>query len=302
MVTARRSAGQALRRTRRAAPRAPLAGGRRHRSPPGEYAVHEGDERALFAVLEGRIEVVKLVDGIAGLGERRPATSSARCRSRSAPRSRSASARRSRRASCASSRRTTTPSPPSRRRSRSRSASSRAKRMGGGLQGIAAEPAPPRAIVVGHRWDAECAELRRFLDRNQITFEWLSPDAPDAAEHWGRPAAGRRRLPGSASSTARPWCAPAAPGRRAPRAGHRGRRRRVRHGDHRRRAGRAGGRRVRRVRGPAHAGRSSARHPAARPARPRGSRTTSAFRPASPATSWPAARCSRRGGSARRSS
>jgi len=31
---------------------------------PGEYAVHEGGERALFAVLEGRIEAIKLVDGI----------------------------------------------------------------------------------------------------------------------------------------------------------------------------------------------------------------------------------------------
>src|SRR5436190_12356870 len=31
---------------------------------PGEYAAHEGDERALFAVLEGRIEPIKLVDGI----------------------------------------------------------------------------------------------------------------------------------------------------------------------------------------------------------------------------------------------
>ena len=30
----------------------------------GEYAVHEGGERALFAVLEGRIEPIKLVDGI----------------------------------------------------------------------------------------------------------------------------------------------------------------------------------------------------------------------------------------------
>src|SRR5207247_4560201 len=39
----------------------------------GEYAVHEGDERALFVVLEGRIEVVKLVDGIERvLGERLP--------------------------------------------------------------------------------------------------------------------------------------------------------------------------------------------------------------------------------------
>src|ERR1051325_7853509 len=26
---------------------------------------------------------------------------------------------------------------------------------------------------------------RRFLARNQITFEWLTPDDPDAAERWG---------------------------------------------------------------------------------------------------------------------
>jgi CRP-like cAMP-binding protein len=30
----------------------------------GEYAVHEGEERALFAVLEGKIEVIKRIDGI----------------------------------------------------------------------------------------------------------------------------------------------------------------------------------------------------------------------------------------------
>jgi thioredoxin reductase (NADPH) len=45
---------------------------------PGEYVVHAGDERALFAVLEGHVE-----------------TSSARCRSRSGRRSRSGSGRRS---------------------------------------------------------------------------------------------------------------------------------------------------------------------------------------------------------------
>ena len=61
-----------------------------------------------------------------------------------------------------------------------------AHRMSGsrGLQGIAAEPPPPRAIVVGHRWDASCTELRRFLDRNQVTYEWLTPDRRGAAERW----------------------------------------------------------------------------------------------------------------------
>src|SRR5215216_6119284 len=40
---------------------------------PGEYAADEGGERALFGVLEGRIQSVKLVDGIErGLGERGP--------------------------------------------------------------------------------------------------------------------------------------------------------------------------------------------------------------------------------------
>src|SRR6266550_4270243 len=40
---------------------------------PGEYAADQGGERALFAVLEGRIEAVNHVDGIERVvGERRP--------------------------------------------------------------------------------------------------------------------------------------------------------------------------------------------------------------------------------------
>jgi thioredoxin reductase (NADPH) len=39
--------------------------------------------------------------------------------------------------------------------------------------------------VLGHRWDARCSELRRFLDRNQVTYRWLTPDTPDAADRWG---------------------------------------------------------------------------------------------------------------------
>jgi thioredoxin reductase (NADPH) len=54
-----------------------------------------------------------------------------------------------------------------------------------GLQGLAAHPPPPRAIVYGSNLDPSCLELRRFLDRNQVTFDWVTPDAPDGAERWG---------------------------------------------------------------------------------------------------------------------
>ena len=102
-----------------------------------------------------------------------------------------------------------------------------AHRMSGarGLQGIAAEPPPPRAIVVGHRWDADCTELRRFLDRNQVTFTWLTPDAPDAAERWGGPLPADEDLPAirvDRRQDRRP--AAPAPGRRAAGARHRARR------------------------------------------------------------------------------
>src|SRR5262245_17148002 len=39
----------------------------------GEYAAQEGDERALFVLLDGRIEAVKLIDGVERVvGERQP--------------------------------------------------------------------------------------------------------------------------------------------------------------------------------------------------------------------------------------
>src|SRR5581483_984193 len=45
-----------------------------------------------------------------------------------------------------------------------------------GLEELAAEDAPPQVRVVGHRWDAICHDVRRFLERNQIVFEWQVPD------------------------------------------------------------------------------------------------------------------------------
>ena len=64
-----------------------------------------------------------------------------------------------------------------------------------GCRGCAAETSPPRAVVVGHLWDASCTELRRFLDRNQITFRWVRPDAADAAEQWEGPLPADGDLP-----------------------------------------------------------------------------------------------------------
>jgi thioredoxin reductase (NADPH) len=61
-----------------------------------------------------------------------------------------------------------------------------------GLRSLISEPTPYRAIVLGHRWDASCSELRHFLDRNQIRFQWLQPDVPEDVAKWSGalPAAG----------------------------------------------------------------------------------------------------------------
>ncbi|HYP47590.1 MAG TPA: FAD-dependent oxidoreductase [Thermoleophilaceae bacterium] len=156
----------------------------------GEYAAHEGDERALFAVLEGRIEPVKTVDGIERVvGERLPGDIFGEVplalgtafpvgfRAAEASRVMRVEARDYHAMASVA---------PDVAKELGRLA---AHRMGGsrGLQGIAAEPPLPRALVVGHRWDTSCNELRRFLERNQVNFRWLSPDAPDAAGQWGGP-------------------------------------------------------------------------------------------------------------------
>jgi thioredoxin reductase (NADPH) len=165
---------------------------------PGEYAAHQGDERALFAVLEGHIQAVRLVDGIERvLGERRPGDIFGEV-----PITlgtvfpvgfRAAAPSRVMRVE-PHDYHTVAAVAPDVAKEVGRLAS---HRIGGssGLQGIAAEPPSPRAIVVGHRWDASCAELRRFLDRNQLTFRWITPDAPDAVDQWGGPLPTEGELP-----------------------------------------------------------------------------------------------------------
>ena len=154
----------------------------------GEYAAHEGDEGALFALLDGRIEAVKVVDGIDRVvGERRPGDIFGEVPItlgtlfpvgfRAADPSRVMRIEPHQYHGVAA-------VAPDVAKEVGRLA---AERMSGprGLQGIAAEPPPPRALVLGNRWDASCTELRRFLDRSQISFKWVKPDDPDVAEEWG---------------------------------------------------------------------------------------------------------------------
>jgi thioredoxin reductase (NADPH) len=57
----------------------------------------------------------------------------------------------------------------------------------GGMQGFSAEPPKPLVTMFGHRWDPACADLRRFLSRNQITFDWVTLDSPALSTLWQGP-------------------------------------------------------------------------------------------------------------------
>jgi len=156
----------------------------------GEYAVHEGDDPALFAVLQGRMEAVRLVDGQERvIGERFPGNvfgeislalgtgHPAGLRADGEARVMRLEARDYHELAAAAPQIATAVGA----RAQERLAGPR------GLLAIAAEAPPPRALVVGDRWDRACAEVRRFLDRNQISFRWITREAPEAEMAWGGP-------------------------------------------------------------------------------------------------------------------
>src|SRR4028118_1518673 len=145
----------------------------------GEFAVPEGGPRAPHAVLAGKTEVVKLIDGVERtLGWRVPGQIFGEVpiafgmafvggyRASEPSRVMRVDPRQYYAAAAAS------PEIPVK-------VGMLARERIGGLQGIAAEPPTPRVTMVGHRWDTASGELRRFLERNQITHDWVTPDAPD---------------------------------------------------------------------------------------------------------------------------
>ncbi|SIT41652.1 Thioredoxin reductase [Paraburkholderia ribeironis] len=150
----------------------------------GEFAVHEGGERALYVVLSGKMEVIKTFDGVERtLGWRLPGTIFGEVPlALSSPfpgAYRAAEPSRVMRVDAQRYYLLAAASPDV------------AFRMGalareriGGLQGLSAEPPKARVTMVGNRWDTACTTLRQFLARNQISFDWMTPDAPELSARW----------------------------------------------------------------------------------------------------------------------
>ena len=153
----------------------------------GEYAAHEGDERQFFVVLEGTLEAVKMVDGDErSLGRRGPGDiigEVALVMGTPYPAGfRAVGGARVMRLSHRDYY-TLAAAAPEIAQEVGRLAAHRMSGAGG-LHQLVANVTPPRALVVGHRWDPACAQLRRFLDRNQVSFRWLESDDDECKSAW----------------------------------------------------------------------------------------------------------------------
>jgi thioredoxin reductase (NADPH) len=162
------------------------------RLTPGEFAVSEGGERALFAVISGALEVVKLFDGVertlgwrrtgAIFGEVPLALASpfpAGYRAAEPSRVMQIGLEEYYRLAAAS-------------KAFAEQVGALARERLGGLQSVSAEPHVPRVTLIGDELATDCRALRRFLARNQITFEELP--SGDLATRWPEmtlPADGR---------------------------------------------------------------------------------------------------------------
>jgi thioredoxin reductase (NADPH) len=150
----------------------------------GEFAVPEGGERALYAVLAGKIEVVKMIDGVERtLGWRVPGTIFGEVPlALGAPFPggyRAVEASRVMRVDAPQYYALVASNPEV-----ATKMGALARERLGGLQAITADPPKVRVTLIGHRGDSECAEMRRFLGRNHVSHEWFAPDDPQLPARW----------------------------------------------------------------------------------------------------------------------
>src|SRR6266498_452069 len=161
----------------------------------GEYAVHEGENRALFVVLAGKIEVTKRIDGIERtIGWRVPGKIFGEVplalggpfigSYRAAEPSRVMRIDAQQYYAIAAS----VPELPE-------AVGALARERIGGLQGLAAEAPKAQVTIVGYQWDSACHDLRRFLARNEVTFDWVMPDDPELPARWPVPRPGEEDWP-----------------------------------------------------------------------------------------------------------
>ena len=149
---------------------------------PGEYFAHEGDERALFVVVEGRAEITKVVNGDERvIGTRTPGQFFGEV-----PMTLSTPFPASGRAAGAAriikldvtvyyTLAAMAPSVPTR-------VAGLARRYLDSLQAIAAEQPDSEVRVIGPRLDPRMHEVAGFLTRNQVAFERVTLDSPVEGE------------------------------------------------------------------------------------------------------------------------
>lgn len=161
-----------------------VAGSGDIRLGPGEFVVYEGDEPMLYAVLEGKLEVIKRVDGIERkIGERLPGTFIGEVPIVYGTQFQAAA-------------RAVEPThlvriEPRQFHAAAALSTELARKMGelareriGGLQGIIANARRAKVVLIGQRWDPECLAVRRFLAGNRIMFDTFTADAPELSTRW----------------------------------------------------------------------------------------------------------------------
>lgn len=60
------------------------------------------------------------------------------------------------------------------------------------LQRLAAQAPPPTVTIVGHRFDVACHHLRDFLARNRVVYRWVDPTRADVLGEFVPPQPGDR--------------------------------------------------------------------------------------------------------------